>query len=57
MCEINAIPYVRHVAIMHNKLVDAIGSLNSSLTLQVRNEMKWNYLFIVIIYFVESTVK
>ena len=35
--EINAVPYVRHIAIMHNKLVDAIGTLNSSFTYQVQD--------------------
>lgn len=35
MSDVNAIPYVRQIAIMHNKLVDAIGTINSTFTLQV----------------------
>lgn len=37
MSEINAVPYVRHVAILHNKLVDAIGTVNSLFTYQVNS--------------------
>lgn len=44
MSEINAVPYVRHVAILHNKLVDAIGTVNSVFTYQVFRMLNEYYL-------------
>lgn len=55
MSDVNAVPYVRHIAVMHNKLVDAIGTVNSCFTYQVQDGKCINFHYINV-FFVEIVV-